>query len=196
MSSHETTAALLTAAAELIAEVGWSAVSTRAIAERAGLPHGTVSYHFHGKADLLRQAAVRALDRAFSEEGWVAATEHAGVRDLVAGAGQAMRTAGGQDSRKQLALLSECLVQGSRDPQLRAALLSYLHRYRDTLVDQVSRDAADGRIRADVPPVAVATLVTAAVDGLMVHAALDPELDAEAACRALATLLAPGRQQQ
>ncbi len=45
-ASLHTRQRLLDAAAELIAERGWGQVTTRAIAERAGLPHGTVSYHF------------------------------------------------------------------------------------------------------------------------------------------------------
>ena len=194
MSSQETKAALLSAAAELIAEVGWNAVSTRAIAQRAELPHGTVSYHFDGKADLLRQAAVRVLDRAFADEGWLAATESVEVRGLVLAVGQSMRSADDLGARAELALVSECLVQGARDPELHRALLSYLHRYRDTLVRRVNRDVAGGQLCGDVPATAIATLVTAAMDGLMVHAALDSELDVEAACAALAALLDPRRE--
>ena len=33
----------MAAAAELIAELGWGRVTTRAVAERAGLPHGAVA---------------------------------------------------------------------------------------------------------------------------------------------------------
>ncbi len=47
---------LLVAAAELIGELGWGGVTTRGVAERAGLPHGAVSYHFN-KRELLIEAA-------------------------------------------------------------------------------------------------------------------------------------------
>jgi AcrR family transcriptional regulator len=56
---------LLDAAAALIAELGWSQVTTRAIAERAGLPHGTVSYHFRGKQELLTEAALHTIEHLF-----------------------------------------------------------------------------------------------------------------------------------
>ena len=55
---------LMAAAAELIAELGWGRVTTRAVADRAGLPHGTVSYHFRGKQELLTDASLHAFQRA------------------------------------------------------------------------------------------------------------------------------------
>ncbi|MQS10352.1 helix-turn-helix domain-containing protein, partial [Streptomyces alkaliphilus] len=45
---------LLTAASEVMREQGVAAATTRAIAERAGLPHGSVHYCFGGKTALLR----------------------------------------------------------------------------------------------------------------------------------------------
>ncbi|HEX3814380.1 MAG TPA: helix-turn-helix domain-containing protein, partial [Mycobacteriales bacterium] len=56
-ASAPTRERLMAAAAELIAELGWGRVTTRAVAERAGLPHGSVSYHFRGKQDLLIESA-------------------------------------------------------------------------------------------------------------------------------------------
>ena len=69
--SEQTRVRLLRAAAELIAEQGWGAVRTRAVAERAGLPHGTVSYHFRGKQELLTEAALYTVARAVPLEGLV-----------------------------------------------------------------------------------------------------------------------------
>ena len=40
-------------------------MTTRAIAERAGLPHGTVSYHFQGKHELLTEAALSTIEDLF-----------------------------------------------------------------------------------------------------------------------------------
>ena len=54
-----TRARLLSAAASLIAERGWSAVTTRAVAERAGVNQALVHYHF-GSIDNLRREAVMA----------------------------------------------------------------------------------------------------------------------------------------
>ena len=66
--SEETRARLLRAAAELIAESGWGRVTTRAVAARADLPHGAVSYHFRGKQELLTEAALHVFEQAFPIE--------------------------------------------------------------------------------------------------------------------------------
>ena len=50
----ETRSALLRAAAAVVDREGLHAVTTRRVAEEAGLPHGTVHYWFADKADLLR----------------------------------------------------------------------------------------------------------------------------------------------
>jgi hypothetical protein len=42
-ASAPTREKLMAAAAELIAELGWGRVTTRAVAERAGLPHGALT---------------------------------------------------------------------------------------------------------------------------------------------------------
>ncbi len=39
-------------------------MTTRAVAARAELPHGTVSYHFRGKQELLIEAALHTFEQA------------------------------------------------------------------------------------------------------------------------------------
>jgi AcrR family transcriptional regulator len=57
-----TRARLMDAAAELIAERGWGAVTTLIVAERAGLRPGLVHYHYHfdSVTDLLIDSSLRA----------------------------------------------------------------------------------------------------------------------------------------
>jgi AcrR family transcriptional regulator len=57
---------LLAAAAELIAEKGWGAVSTRVLADRAGVGSGVVHYHFDSTQAVLVQASVGALRTALA----------------------------------------------------------------------------------------------------------------------------------
>lgn len=57
---------LLSAAAELIAELGWTAVSTRILAERAGVTPGLVHYHFPSLQALLRDAALGMISDLLS----------------------------------------------------------------------------------------------------------------------------------
>src|SRR5215218_10063879 len=52
---------LVQAARELVPERGWAAVSTRTVAERAGVAPGLVHYHFASLQALLAEAAVGAM---------------------------------------------------------------------------------------------------------------------------------------
>lgn len=52
---------LLNAAAELIPERGWAAVSTRILAERAGVTPSVVHYHFPSLSSLLNEAATSRM---------------------------------------------------------------------------------------------------------------------------------------
>lgn len=59
-SSEHTREALINAAGELAAEMGFPNVSTRAVAERAGENIGSIHYHFGGKEQLF-EAVVREV---------------------------------------------------------------------------------------------------------------------------------------
>jgi hypothetical protein len=65
-----------------------------------------------------------------------------------------------------------------------------LRSYRAVLAELARRDAVAGTSFAGASPQAVATLVAAALDGLFLHARLDPGLDSSAAVAALRALLA------
>ncbi len=66
-SGEQTRNALIQAAGELAAEVGFDNVSTRAIASRAGENAGSIHYHFGGK-DYLFKAVLMEATRDLREE--------------------------------------------------------------------------------------------------------------------------------
>lgn len=53
---------LISAAADLLGEVGPRAVTVRMIAERAGVNHGLIHHYFGGKAELLKAAMTRLVE--------------------------------------------------------------------------------------------------------------------------------------
>lgn len=59
-SSEQTRSALIQAAGELAAEVGFDNVSTRAVAARAGENPGSIHYHFGGKENLFKAVLMEA----------------------------------------------------------------------------------------------------------------------------------------
>lgn len=58
----ETTDALLNAAEQLLVEVGYAGITTRRLAERAGVNHGLVHYYFGSMEDLLLRVVERFTD--------------------------------------------------------------------------------------------------------------------------------------
>lgn len=58
---------LLDASAELLAERGYSRLSTAAVAERAGVAHGTLFKHFSNKSTLMAATTERVLEDVIGE---------------------------------------------------------------------------------------------------------------------------------
>ena len=56
----------------------------RAVAARAGSPHGAVSYHFNGKQDLLIEAALHAFEQAVPFAEFEAMKTSPDLIDLIA----------------------------------------------------------------------------------------------------------------
>ncbi len=153
---------LLAAAAELIAEKGWGAVSTRVLADRASVGSGVVHYHFDSTQAVLVEASVGALRAAV-----------AAVPDLLAAAGDpedaldallaALDEAGGQE------LVIETFLAATRNDELRREIGAVLTEFRRVVATWLAdRDVPD--------PEATAAVLAAAVDGVLLHRALDPGL--------------------
>lgn len=176
---------LLRAAAELIAEQGWGRVTTRAIAQRAGLPHGTVSYHFRGKQELLTEAALHTVEHLAPMGDLEAA---ATMTDLAALLTSWMSDLD-QTDPVTTGVLMEAMREAERDPALRHRLVAMLARYRRLLADLVGAEQHRGATPPGPSPSGLATLIAAAGDGLLLHALLDPGLDVAEAIQALHALL-------
>jgi AcrR family transcriptional regulator len=185
-SSDETRARLLRAAAELIAESGWGRVTTRAVAERAGLPHGAVSYHFRGKQELLTEAAIHVFEQAFPISDLKALEE---LPDLVALLEPLLSDADNDPVVSRVGI--EAMLEAERNPILRERLASLLREFRQVVADLARAGQESGTAPAKASPEALATLLGAVADGLFLHARLDPQLDASGALNALRALLRP-----
>ena len=184
--SEQTRVRLLRAAAELIAEQGWGAVRTRAVAERAGLPHGAVSYHFRGKQELLTEAALYTVTRALPLEGLVG--EQGTAPDLVELI-EGWLTGAETTDPVVTGVGMEAMLQAERDPVLRRRLAELMGRYREAMTDLVASSQRRRTTTVQTDPAGLAALLAAIGDGLFLHARIDPELDTEAALTALRDLL-------
>lgn len=157
---------LLDAAAQLVGEVGWGAVTTRLVAERAGVNAALVHYHFSSVSELLSTAALRFAERILAEsaDALRSADPADGIERMLVDL--ARYTGTDPDSL----LLAEAFLAAHRLPELRTSLAALVAEFRSH-VAQWLRGA--GVKDAD----AVALLLGAAIDGLVLHRGLDASVD-------------------
>ncbi|WP_433440213.1 TetR/AcrR family transcriptional regulator [Nonomuraea sp. CA-141351] len=175
---------LLDAAVALVPEVGWGGVTTRLIAERAGVAPGVVHYHFPSVTDLLVTAGLGVtgalLDRLAEELSASPGIEES-VDWLV---GELSRYSGTDPASL---LLTEMFLAATRLPQLRERLFEQLAAFRSRVAAWLVRRGHGGD-----DAYATAVMLAAAVDGVMLHRALDPDFDLAAIAGPLRALLGHG----
>lgn len=165
---QETRDRLLRAATELIVEVGWGQVSTRTVAQRAGVPAGAVHYHYSSLGALLRAAVAPTLEALAGE----LTSGLAEVPDVPAGIRRQFDAVAGQlAGHSATVLLGEVFMQASRDATLRAEVAAVLAHVRAELARWLQRHGYGERAAP------VATVLTAALDALGMQRTLDPDLD-------------------
>jgi DNA-binding transcriptional regulator YbjK len=186
-------AALLDAAAELLAEGGFGAVSHRAVADRAGLPLAATTYYFASRDDL----AASALEKIMRDE-------LARLRALLA---QTSRAAG---PRAMARALVAALVPG--DPAERSYQLAMYELYvqagrGDGRLRELARDWNEGCVEVVAELLAErghhlddvdVRLITTLADGLTLELLVEERADTGTAVavltRALAALGASGAE--
>lgn len=163
------------AAAELVAELGWDAVTTRAVAARAAVNPALVHYHFGSMDSLLRNAVVAALEEEIGQAA-VPFTTSATLPDALSGATEAV--ARFDPDTPTAALLIEAMIRAVRDPELSRLIVDSLVEFRQLVAARVRADRGDAA-PPDLSPEAAGVFVAAALDGLLLHRIVDPSTDAE-----------------
>lgn len=156
---------LVAAAVELIPQRGWTAVSTRVLAERAGVTPSVVHYHFPSVQSVLVEAvlgAMRAVSGGLGPALAAAGTAEAVVEAMVA----AVRQYTGTDPMSLLFV--EGYLASTRDDTLRAGIAAVLAELRGVIADRL-------RELGVADPDGTAVVLGAAIDGLLVHRAVAPD---------------------
>ncbi len=158
---------LLDAAFALVAEAGWGGVTTRMVAERAGVNPGLVHYHFASVNDLL-SAACLGVAREMLRETQGRLVEYVDAGEGVDWMLDALLPYAGNDPASRT--ISEMFLAATRDPHLRAGLNEIVVEFRSEVAAWLRRLGHDDAE-------ATAIVLAATVDGLVMHRGLDPDLD-------------------
>jgi AcrR family transcriptional regulator len=173
---------LLSAAAELIAELGWTAVSTRILAERAGVTPGLVHYHFPSLQALLRDAALGMISDLLSGIESIFDDGRSPDRGVEMMLGSLDAYSGGD---RTSVLFTETYLAAIRDETLRIELIALVDEFRRKLARWLSEHGAK-------TPADTAAVLAAAIDGVMLHRVLDPQLTSSSIAPVLRRLVAEG----
>lgn len=172
---------LLAAATELIAQRGWTGVSTRVVAERAGVGAGVVHYHFPSVQELLSEAALGTMRDAVAEIGTL--LERAGdlddVLDLM------LASLDRYTGRDPVSLLFvETYLAATRDPRLRRGVARVAAEFTRVLARRLAEHDVE-------QPEQTAAVLAAAVDGVLLHRSLNRGLTPAAVAPVLRRLVVP-----
>ncbi|WP_045730725.1 TetR/AcrR family transcriptional regulator [Pseudarthrobacter chlorophenolicus] len=150
---------IISAALDVIAEAGVAGASHRKIAARADVPLGSMTYHFTGMDEVLREAFTRfAATIAVRFEARMAqATTFDEARAAVVDLIHEDLTG----SARELVLTQELYTLAAREPVYRKITHAWMKQSRDALVRHF--DPATCR------------MLDALIEGLSLHAALDTE---------------------
>lgn len=177
---------ILSAAGELIVEVGWANTTTRRIAERAEVNNALIHYYFGSKDALLVEAAAAAF--AAEVEGPLAMlAESSSVTEAMKGAFDWVASV---DVRSPVMVISmEAAREATRDARVAELLERVWEGFFQAIAAFIAQAQDRGEIRSDVDPMGVATVFGAMLDGLFLYRLVAPHFDIDAASVAATTLM-------
>lgn len=187
VSDGSTRRKILDAAAELIAELGWSAVTTRRIADRVGVNNALIHYYFGTKDALLIEAASTMFAEEFQgpmTRMVTAPTFAEALRAYI----DYLRVI--EDHGPGVTVSVEALLRGMRDEPVREWIEGVLLGARRMLEILVIAAQERGELPVDLDPAGSAVVLAALLDGLVLYRLIDPDLDLDAVESSLLGMMA------
>jgi AcrR family transcriptional regulator len=183
-----TRARLLEAAASLIAERGWGAVTTRAVADRAGVNQALVHYHFGSMEHLLRESVVARL----TPEIRVLIDELLDERPMPESIHRVMGLLDRFDLDTEIGvLMAESMLRATRDEAMVEAMGAIVGSWAELLEPRLAVAQDRGVVRNDIDPARLALVVAAMLDGFLIQRMADPAIDATDTADTLIRMLSP-----
>jgi AcrR family transcriptional regulator len=172
--SELSTARLLDAAAELIEEGGYEAMTLAAVGERAGYSRGLVTARF-GSKDQLLAALVDRITAGWSHRNVLPRTVGRPGRDGILILIDAIRAQAERDPRALRTLYALMFEALGPNPSLRRHFVEFHRTMRADLAKLVRRGVRDGSIARQRRPDEEAMLVVAGLRGIAYQWRLDPD---------------------
>jgi AcrR family transcriptional regulator len=162
----EATDALLDAAEHLLLEVGYAAITTRRLAERAGVNHGLVHYYFGSMEDLLLRVVERFTDRLIERQKAM----YAAPTPFIEKWREAMRFLEEDAESGYHKVWLEMQAMGWNDEAVRARVQQVTQRWIDVVTPAFDEGLAElGVDRRRFPTKAVVSLVVTFNQGIIVE---------------------------
>ncbi|MGW2632155.1 TetR/AcrR family transcriptional regulator [Streptomyces chattanoogensis] len=169
---------------DLISTRGYPATSLSAIAERAGLSKAAVLYHFSSKDNLTAAALTQVLEEFSAYVGERVARE-TNPRDAVVAYVRAM-IGYQQAHRRQVRVITEMLLDDHGGTRLKTPGSHDTHGRLQALTALLTEGQKAGVLR-EFHPETVALAIGGAIDGVIAHWLVHPDLDLDAATAELVT---------
>jgi AcrR family transcriptional regulator len=182
---------LLTAAAELIGEIGPSRVTLANIGERAGYSRGLATHHFGSKGAMM-QRLVDSVGVDFREEVLAESASASALDEALGLVRGYFHTLAQSKSanRARLVLWADAVAAGSSD--VRSAVLASDREFRDEIAKRIERGVASGEFAGSLDPRGFATVIIGMLRGVALQSMLDDGVDLDA-CRVEVETVLKGR---
>lgn len=189
MRAHISTSRLLRAAAELIVENGYQRATLAAVGKRAGYSRGLVTQRFGSKDGLLNALVQRMVDDWAEREVRPLLEGRSGIEavDVVL---DGIRHAAKQDPRAVKALYTLMFEGLKAEPvELNERMRALHSTQRAGFERSIALGVAEGTVRPDVEPAAVARVITSTLRGAAYQWLIDPEFPFDNTIRSLEEFL-------
>ena len=176
--SSKTRDKILQAAFSVLSRQGYENSSIKEIAEEAGVAQGLVHYYFKSKQQLvLAVLAEVCREMKYGDEQGAAGAQAAYEKF------KAML----KDKQATHALYIQLIAVGLHDKELGGGVLDFIREDRSH-IEAIAREVLAEREADPTPARAIASVIEAAVLGIMVQNLIDPDFDAEEAVDTLNTM--------
>lgn len=179
---------LITAAAEMVGEVGPASVTLANVGQRAGYSRGLATHHFGSKGALM-QRLVEAVTHQFRDAMVAEGESDEPLAELRALIGIYFDVVADMQpvNRARLVLWADAVANPAEDT--RALMVAADREFREGIEKRIEVAVTTGQVPDSVHPHGLATVIVAMLRGVALQALIDDDVDLDAARHEIESLL-------